>query len=601
MGRAAVAVLLGGGILTWLTILQADLAMRKDLLRQTESVAQGLNCEPLPALTGTEADLANPSYLRIKEQLSVLRASNPQCRFLYLLGQKSDGAIFFIVDSEPTGSQDCSPPGQVFQEASEACRSVFATRVAAVEGPIVDRWGTWVSSLVPIQSKPNARTGSATAKNGQEHENNAKIKSGAGKKENDAIDCSDGLKGTSSHVTVMGMDIDARTWNGMLVRAALPAALFTLALAAVLLLGSTLLARRSRIDCNIPFWMKHLEAILAGLVGLTLSLYITSIVFKHTTNERRRQFEQLTANRSESVIETLRFLRDIELASLERFFESSDDITSEELRYFTTYLVQNPYVQAWEWIQVVPEGMKARFEATARTSGPTEFDIWKKNAQGEREPASGRKVYYPVTQVAPLAGNEQALGFDLGSEALRSAMLEESSRSGLPTASDPITLVQEAGRGMLVARPVFDNKMPRHLRGFALADLRLGALLRNDAADNALLQEISFLRNDGTSEPLAASWNRSDQPPSGLSTKRLIFAFGKVFALVTYSGTNSFSTQPLQNLWLPLACGMVLTSSLTILVSLFISRREEMERLLAERELLAMAIAQASESIIKWT
>ena len=54
------------------------------------------------------------------------------------------------MDSEPPESKDYSPPGQVYEEAPAGDRRVFDTRVQEAEGPVTDRWGTWISALVPL-------------------------------------------------------------------------------------------------------------------------------------------------------------------------------------------------------------------------------------------------------------------------------------------------------------------------------------------------------------------------------------------------------------------------------------------------------------------
>ena len=139
-----------GTLLTWWMVVRSDRELRAVLLQQTQLLAKALNVEDIKALTGTDADVTRIEYRRLKDQLADIRSANPQCRFLYLMGRKADGAIIFYVDSEPVGSKDYSPPGQVFEEASPCLRNVFATRSSAVEGPITDRWGTWVSALVAL-------------------------------------------------------------------------------------------------------------------------------------------------------------------------------------------------------------------------------------------------------------------------------------------------------------------------------------------------------------------------------------------------------------------------------------------------------------------
>jgi hypothetical protein len=120
------------------------------------------NVQRIRALSGTATDLSSPVYLRFKEQLAAVRSATPQCRFIRLLGRKADESIFVFVDSEPASSKDSSPAGQVYNEAPQGCRRVFGTRTAAAEGPYTDRWGKWVSALVPIIDPQTAMHGLAT-------------------------------------------------------------------------------------------------------------------------------------------------------------------------------------------------------------------------------------------------------------------------------------------------------------------------------------------------------------------------------------------------------------------------------------------------------
>jgi two-component system sensor histidine kinase/response regulator len=172
LAGAVVTVLIAGVFFAWWMIARADREMRAELLRQTRLVSLAVNVQDVQALSGTEADLDNPAYRQLKELLSSLRSADPKCRFVYLLGRKADGRIFFFVDSEPADSKDCSPPGQVYEEAPAGYRRMFDTKAEVVEGPVTDRWGMWVSALVPLTDP-----------------------------------------GTGVVLSVLGMDIDARTWR----------------------------------------------------------------------------------------------------------------------------------------------------------------------------------------------------------------------------------------------------------------------------------------------------------------------------------------------------------------------------------------------------
>lgn len=147
-------------LLGWWTLLKQEASMRAHLLSETRIAASAINCRHVEALTASEADLASPDYQRLKEQLASIQCSHPKIRFTYLFGRRPDNSLFFFVDSEPPDSKDYSPPGQLYTEASEPFRAIFATGDELVEGPVTDRWGTWFSALVPVA---DPRTGKLLA------------------------------------------------------------------------------------------------------------------------------------------------------------------------------------------------------------------------------------------------------------------------------------------------------------------------------------------------------------------------------------------------------------------------------------------------------
>ncbi|MBK5964371.1 hypothetical protein CCR95_09815 [Thiocystis minor] len=167
MAGAVVTIVIIGAIFSWWTVLRADHELREELLKQIRLVARTVNVEGVQALTGTAADLDNPDYLRLKEQMIAVRSANPQFRFAYLMGRKPDGAVFFFVNSETAGAEGYSPPGQVYEDASTGLLAVFDDKTELVEGPIADGWGTWISALVPIQDTATGLSDSVTPADAQ--------------------------------------------------------------------------------------------------------------------------------------------------------------------------------------------------------------------------------------------------------------------------------------------------------------------------------------------------------------------------------------------------------------------------------------------------
>jgi len=239
-----------GSLAVWWAVASTDLDMRDEALAQARLVASSLSMERVRTLAGTQADLAQPDYERLKEQLGTLCAANPQWRFIYLLGQKTDlpvestvrsgaddrstrqasGTIFFFVDNEPADSEDYSPPGQVYEEASGDVRRVFTTGESVVEGPVADRWGTWVSALTPLVEP-----------------------------------------GTGEVVAVLGVDIDARDWKWNLAARAAPLAGIMLVLAIGLLAPLFILGRSMRRPVVVGTgWGMGLQEKMTLALGLML-------------------------------------------------------------------------------------------------------------------------------------------------------------------------------------------------------------------------------------------------------------------------------------------------------------------------------------------
>ncbi|MEI6210696.1 MAG: PAS domain-containing protein [bacterium] len=539
--RGIVALLAGvlalGALGSAFLIALTNQAQRQDLLRQASLVAQAVNPDHLYALTGTEADLLTPRYLRLKQQLLLTRNYSRSCRFLYLMGRKPDGSVFFYVDSEPADSKDCSPAGQIYREVPEECRRVFDTRMAVTAGPITDRWGNWFSAFVPLS---DPATGRLTA--------------------------------------VLGMDVDARDWKSMLIWSSFQPMIFALALALILLLGWRLL----RTDAGSR-WRTYVAPAVIIAVGSVLAFFTAWIVQKHEARIWKEAFQHLAVSRTDSIRMTLARVRDTELESLARFCEVNESLSAERFRTFSQYLTRDPSVQAWEWIPVVPATEAARF--ADEQGWPPGDGIWQRDASGQRATAAGRDVYYPVSLVAPLAGNERAQGFDLGSELMRRTALEEAARSGLSTATDPITLIQETGqqKGLLLLYPVFRPATPPVLRGFALAALRMGDFLHMVTPDNPIMLELVLLQPDRPHEILATSWQPPSYPAPRLALTRPVFAFGKTFAINAYTGPHFMPLYAKSAGWLTLLAGLVLSGVLALTIALILRGREELQRMVAAR------------------
>jgi len=133
---------------------------RERILAIAKSAAASIHETQLASLEGNASDLARPEYMDLKAHLQRLRESDPLMRFAYLMRRTAGDKYIFLVDSEPPESKDYSPPGQEYDEITEDITRPFLQGIPLVAGPGTDRWGTWISALVPIR---NEETGQVSA------------------------------------------------------------------------------------------------------------------------------------------------------------------------------------------------------------------------------------------------------------------------------------------------------------------------------------------------------------------------------------------------------------------------------------------------------
>lgn len=120
---------------------------RRAITITAAAAAASFNQEAVESLK--RDDQTSADSLDVRAQLQRIKAAIPESRFAYLMTRRKR-EIVFLADAEPTNSKNYSPPGQVYYEATDLLRGVFVTKQPAAEGPVIDRWGDWVSGVAPI-------------------------------------------------------------------------------------------------------------------------------------------------------------------------------------------------------------------------------------------------------------------------------------------------------------------------------------------------------------------------------------------------------------------------------------------------------------------
>jgi len=179
-GLLVLGGVLAGAVFTLEAVRSADARLRAQWMTEVRLMERSLDWDAVKALRGEASDATRKEYARLKRQIERLRDVSPEYRFVYLMQLRGKDEVRFLVDSESASSPDYSPPGMVYREATARLVALFSSNQPMTEGPSGDRWGVWVSALVP---HVEPQTGHALA--------------------------------------VLGLDVDARQWRSTLLNAAM--------------------------------------------------------------------------------------------------------------------------------------------------------------------------------------------------------------------------------------------------------------------------------------------------------------------------------------------------------------------------------------------
>jgi PAS domain S-box-containing protein len=539
----------------WAAVREGE-RQRVDLLDHATLVARTINPERLQTLTFSAEDTGNPEYATLCAQMRAY-AEGAGLRGIYSMTMR-EGRIYFGPESYERNDPQASPPGTPYREPSPVLREVFRTREGRSLGPYRDEYGEFVSGF-------DAVTDSAQG-------------------------------GMPSYV--VGVDLEASQWRAMLARARWQIVPVALALLGLVAAWMELSAWGRRHPGRWPRLLPPAEAVACALAGLTLTFLVARWAYGQQREARQATFDALARTEAGALSQSLRLAR-TRLEVLARFIENSEEVDADEFRRFTEPLCRGGLIRSLAWVPAVPRAAAAEFVSRVRAGGAADFGIFERDNQGLRIPIREREAYYPVLYTEPLAGNEAAVGFDLGSEPVRRASLEEAARTGRGIATDAITLVQDADASrlsLLVHYPVWQRQgdRGRSLRGYAALALRLGPVLQQPlfeaGCENPGVSVALYDQKVGRA-PLLLATNGSDTGHGmlaeaetlhcGRSELQLVvplFLFGRSYAVCVKASDSFLTEYPLYHAWIVVAVGGALTVLLTGFVAMLLNRRAELER-----------------------
>jgi PAS domain S-box-containing protein len=228
------------------------------------------------------------------------------------------------------------------------------------------------------------------------------------------------------------------------------------------------------------------------LAGSLLAVAVHEISANYESTRATAQFEAYLTERSAALEEETLAIFDA-LRSLKALFDASEQVTREEFSTFVQgTLSRNPAIRAMEWIPRVPGDDRQAHEARGCAAGLAEYHITNRLGRGRIGPVPQRAEYFPVFFVEPYAGNERALGFDLGSDPVRRAALDRAMATGQLALTDPIVLVQgeSSSKGLLAFLPIHakhvsaNHATPADVEGFVATVFHIADLIGRARLDD---------------------------------------------------------------------------------------------------------------------
>src|SRR5437870_5763768 len=309
-------------------------------------------------------------------------------------------------------------------------------------------------------------------------------------------------------------------------------------------------------------------AVLAG--ALVITFLVALYVHRTTLAKDRSRFEHSVQQMS-SVIDNRLDTYEALLRAGAGLFAASEIVEPDEFRRFVGEIDLPSHYKGVQGVgfsvRLRPDEKDKVIEAMHRAGNPA-FKIW---------PEGDRAEYHSIIYLEPAdRRNQAAIGYDMFTEPVRRAAMEQARDTGSPVSSGRVTLVQEIDQqkqyGFLIYVPVYRNgakidsidERRAALMGFVYAPFRAGDLMQTILGDRTVTG-INYKLYDGrqtSPEDLLFDSSAGHGPVEEVSRFRgtnTIYVSGKSWTL-EFSSTPDFE-----------AVSARMFSTLTLLIGGFLS------------------------------
>ncbi|MCI2243594.1 CHASE domain-containing protein [Xanthomonas sp. PPL568] len=363
------------------------------------------------------------------------------------------------------------------------------------------------------------------------------------------------------------------------------------------------MSKKRRTSAAGPAHPARLAALAVLAVGLLAALLIAHGVQQRNRAQAQARFQQLASHVASDLRQRLDMYEHGLRGARGAVIAAGGDRISRArfARYSASrdYPHEFPGVRGFGYIQRVPRADEATFLQQARADGAPSLQI------GELAPHDGDR--FVIVYIQPARSNNAAEGFDIASEPARRAAAIAAARSGAPTITAPIRLVQTPGLGnggFLLLLPVYREGLPlqtpeqrwQATSGWAYAPLNIAEVLAS-SDDHSNELRLSLADSQNPAQP----FYRDDATPilaGGPAAERTLTVYGRQWRIGAQA-TPGFVRSLDQ--FSPLLAGALaggIALLLAALLYVFLTSLRRRDLILSEQSQLAALVAGTSEAIV---
>lgn len=333
-------------------------------------------------------------------------------------------------------------------------------------------------------------------------------------------------------------------------------------------------------------WRPRIFTVLIPLV-LTFTLLLLTHHFIQQREELRIRRDYIDAMELKKELVKNKITLDIIIAKYVGFYiQNQQKLNKSTFDQFAGFIFdRKKALQAITWIPEINDRLNHENQAQQEVS--PDYQI-KQSIKGKLVEDQQRNLYYPVFYIYPSKGNENALGYNLGSNKIRLENLQQAALQQTIIITEPLTLVQaiKNEKSVLIFYPVLQNST---ITGFVSVVVNLSQLFASMEGNRANHDYFIVYDEAKPNHPIIDFKNTSSTVKNNKFDiyyhAKLNFA-ARTWILSSKASTYFVNTNSSWQVWIALIAGLFCCGLLEILLMIVYAQKAYVENQVKEKTLL---------------